>query len=437
MAKKILSIFLLISVLIFSYPTPALAQGSVTEQIINDAGNLMEQANSFFLGSTLYLARNKPVSLETYTSYLAHNFHIPGTPKMVYAADEGGLGYSLLSSGVTLALWTVSRNIAYLVFSVVFVIMGLLIMFRIKTDPKTVASIQNSLPKIIKALILITFSYAIAGLLIDVMYLSVEMILNIFSTVPGMKGGANRVRQYVLGGQPILGLMANNSVTGATNSIVSAVSDSVSSAGQELVTIPGVGWIIGNVAGGIGRVILLFSLFGALFETWKALLAAFTNVILSVVLSPFQLAMDAVPGSDDKLNSWVRGILGNLLAFPAVIVMMYMALAFAISYGQQSASGRTFIPPLLGGNSDPNMLSGLIALGIFFSLPKVVAIVQEAVKAPQFKYGNAWAETIAQSPAVKLGSSVQRTVTGGVEKKVGEKVGDFAGKVGTAILGKI
>jgi hypothetical protein len=52
------------------------------------------------------------------------------------------------------------------------------------------------------------------------------------------------------------------------------------------------------------------------------------------------------------------------------------------------------------------MLSGLIALGIFFSLPKVVAIVQEAVKAPQFKYGNAWAESIwdprkQADPAVK------------------------------------
>ena len=59
------------------------------------------------------------------------------------------------------------RNFAYVLITLLFIIMGLMIMFRVKIDPRTVVSFQSALPKIIMALILVTFSYAIVGLLID------------------------------------------------------------------------------------------------------------------------------------------------------------------------------------------------------------------------------------------------------------------------------
>src|SRR5690606_17169499 len=79
-----------------------------------------------------------------------------------------------------MGIWTAMRNIVYLLFVLIFIILGLGIMFRLQIDPRAVLSIQSQLPRIVIALILVTFSYAIAGFLIDLMYLSLFLIINIF-----------------------------------------------------------------------------------------------------------------------------------------------------------------------------------------------------------------------------------------------------------------
>jgi len=57
--------------------------------------------------------------------------------------------------------------------------MAFMIMFRVRISPQTVITVQSALPKIIFTLILITFSYAIAGFLIDLMY----VVIGIFSFI--------------------------------------------------------------------------------------------------------------------------------------------------------------------------------------------------------------------------------------------------------------
>jgi len=56
-------------------------------------------------------------------------------------------------------------------------------MFRAKINPQTVISVENSLPKIVVALLLITFSFPIAGFLIDLTYISIGIIAVFFSNV--------------------------------------------------------------------------------------------------------------------------------------------------------------------------------------------------------------------------------------------------------------
>lgn len=79
-------------------------------------------------------------------------------PKQAYAQ---GIGFTTLSP--LLPIWKVFRNIAYALLAIIMMVVGFLVMFRKKIDPKTVVTVQNALPKIVVSLILITFSYAIVG----------------------------------------------------------------------------------------------------------------------------------------------------------------------------------------------------------------------------------------------------------------------------------
>lgn len=115
-----------------------------------------------------------PIRTSDYLAYLGGNF---GIAKKAYAQGAGLEGLSPLTK-----LWETFRNVVYLGFVIVFVVIGLAIMLRLKIDPRTVMSIQNQIPKIIIGLILVTFSFAIAGFLIDLMYLSMYLIFNIIAS---------------------------------------------------------------------------------------------------------------------------------------------------------------------------------------------------------------------------------------------------------------
>lgn len=131
-----------------------------------------------------------PASSSDYIHYLSDNF---GITKHTYAAtDIGGSGSSISNSPANvsssigsvglrplLGIWSTFRNISYLFFVLGFIIIGFAIMLRLKIDPRTVMTIQNQIPKIIIGLLLITFSYAIAGIMIDLMYASTYLMFNI------------------------------------------------------------------------------------------------------------------------------------------------------------------------------------------------------------------------------------------------------------------
>lgn len=104
-----------------------------------------------------------PVSTKEYLAYLGRKLNIV---KPAYA--QGGFGFGALNS--LLSLWNAFKNLAYLLFIAIFIITGFSIMFRAKIDPQTIISIQNALPRIVVGLILVTFSYAIAGLMVDLIY---------------------------------------------------------------------------------------------------------------------------------------------------------------------------------------------------------------------------------------------------------------------------
>ncbi len=120
-----------------------------------------------FAGSMIAVLYTPPLHTGDYFSYLAQNF---GIAKPAYAAT----GFEGLSP--LIKIWSAFRNIVYLLFVIVFIIIGVAIMLRLHIDPRTVMTIENQIPKIIIGLVMVTFSFAIAGFLIDMMYVSIYTV---------------------------------------------------------------------------------------------------------------------------------------------------------------------------------------------------------------------------------------------------------------------
>src|SRR3989338_8929354 len=110
--------------------------------------------------------------------YFAQEFQKFNPVQPVYAQGEG---YKALSPVIN--LWRVFRNASYVGFVIVFVIIGFMIMFRAHISPQAVATVQDSIPRIVVALILVTFSYAIAGLMIDIMFLFLNIVITALQNV--------------------------------------------------------------------------------------------------------------------------------------------------------------------------------------------------------------------------------------------------------------
>lgn len=115
-----------------------------------------------------------PASSITYLHYLASNF---GIVKPANAAAGEPTGFTQLEP--IQSMWISVRNVTYLLFVLIFVIIGLGIMLRIKIDPRTVMTLQNQIPRIITCILLITFSYAIVGLMIDLMWTATYAGINV------------------------------------------------------------------------------------------------------------------------------------------------------------------------------------------------------------------------------------------------------------------
>lgn len=382
-------------------------------------------AIGFLTTSMDSMIKTRPVSGFEYVAYMGSQLHVPGAPEQVYAAPGDPIGgRGLYGLTPVLNIWILSRNLAYFLFSIVFVIVGIMIMTRRKIDPKTAASIQNALPKIIFALIIVTFSYAIAGFLIDIMYVALALIVTLMGSLP--EGPVN-VPELLSGS--IFGFVANGyfdvtlsvaqNVAGIVNGILNLSRDAVS------------GSVTGFITGGLAFLIVAVAILVALFRTWLALIGAFANVILAVIFAPLRLTMDALPGQN-QFTAWVKDLLANLLTFPLVTILLAIGAYIASYPGEKTVPG--FAPPLLGAGTTAEVLP-FVGLGILLTIPKALDILRETFKAPGFKYGGAWMESMTAGVAgsrfvggatYKAGSNVPiipGSEAGAPRRSVGQVVG--------------
>ena len=332
------------------------------------------------------LITKPPVSTTEYLADLGKSIGI----KPVYA-QEGQTGQQRLSP--VLPIWKAFRNLAYLIFVIIFVIVGFMIMFRAKINPQTVISIESAIPNLIITLIVITFSYAIVSLMIDFIWVSIYLIIGFLSSsgVIGTGAGKEVIKTSIFGGS-VLDIGTTNVFYGsetAGEGVVYRAAQAVGQTVNELLWGGGAGivksaltqWITGNIVYAIFAIAVLFSLFKLFFQ----LLLSYIGIILAVIFAPLQLLTNAFPGSNSLVN-WLKGLLANILVFPATVLLFLLAAALTgssswgvgegVGYAGQSEGGG--FPLLVVGN--PEALQGLIGLGMIMMAPKVVSMIKEALK---------------------------------------------------------
>lgn len=341
------------------------------------------------MGGMISMLYTPPIHTSDYIKDLAGNFGIVKSAKAQSnnpRCDQATRGFGFCAISPLLPIWSAFRNTVYLLFVVVFIVIGFAIMLRIKIDPRTVMTIQNQIPKIIVGLLLVTFSFAIAGFLIDVMYLSIYLIGTTLALADPKI--APLISQLATSNQPFEAANHVGGAGGGVGGILDIAFWSSFDVGKLVSTLLShlIGGILGKIFGGIlgiiGFLIILIAIIFALFRLWFALISAYIFVLLDIVMAPFWIFAGLIPGSPVGAGLWLRDILSNLSPFPVVITMFVMAKVFMDLF--QSASGKgTFSPPLVGGlNSD--VFANLIGLGFILLTPNVVNMTKAALKAPKF-----------------------------------------------------
>ncbi len=336
--------------------------------------------------------------------YIADVMHTAGIATPAYAQ---GLGFSSLAP--VLETWKVFRTIAYFFYVLIFLAIGFMIMFRQRIGSQTAVTVQQALPKLIVSLITVTFSYAIAGLMIELMYLFMFLILNVFvATTLGqtpLSNDATGGKQFTLQDFgtnsnifTVAGIILNGPTLGSAGqsvgSIVTGVLGLNTSTGNTSNQVDILGSITGLAAAIVFAIALLFALFKLFFE----LLKTYIMIIIMIVTAPVTLMLGALPGSNAFTN-WIKGLFFNLAVFPTVLVVMIMAFLLQTSI---SANGG-FLPPYIGGSGTSGSVAPLLGLGVLLVMPEMV----EKVKAMAPKGG------IFDDLGNKAGAALKKGWSGG------------------------
>jgi hypothetical protein len=301
-------------------------------------------------------------------------------PRQVYAQ---GVGFSGLTP--LLPLWKALRNISYLLLALAMIIIGFMVMLRKKIDPKTVVTVQNALPRIVIALILITFSYAIVGLMIDVMYIIISFIVLIMQT--NLPGTAMASPINYAGGGFLDLLRAVFQKVIYMNPSVSLVDSILTGGTAEQIGTNLWKSLLFNSFGGVGvlfQLILGIAFLVAFIRILFMLLGCYVQVILGVLTGPLQILTDVFPGSEGFSN-WIKNITSNLLVFPITIALLMLGNAL----DQHLQNGRLWVPPMLPQGVDlTGLTEALISLGIILTIPSIAKSAKEAFKTkPLISFG--------------------------------------------------
>ncbi len=416
-------------------------RGKLTKECVDEQTffNLLASAKDSISGKLDESGQVKQEgALQTTSNLIAGLYRVPPASGVYYAYDvlhrlgvtpayAQGVGFTGLQP--ILPIWKAFRNVTYILFTLVFIFMGLAIIFRFKISPQAVITIENALPKIVGALILVTFSYAIAGFMIDLMYVVIGLGIAILKpaidqnlwqgilsgaalgaatggpegavaggaagALPAAASAENVINWGFLSLVPPFALLVvqGGTFTALIGGVIGAALGTI--VGTIAIPIPVIGSLIGGVAGGLGGAkagailgSLIFAIiaFFCLVKLFIALVKAYINVVLKIILGPFQIMLGALPVNFKGIGfgEWLKGLVTELAIFPAVIIVAFLGLI--VSYSAISNNGGMWIAPLIGPpNVGPDtgvsgaIIKVVLGLGFLLTLSSLPDIIRKVM----------------------------------------------------------
>ncbi len=309
-------------------------------------------------------------------------------------------GYNDLQDSGISSLWSTTRNIAYAFYVVIMIIVGFMIMFRNKIGGQMMVTIGNSIPKIIISLVLVTFSFAIIGLIIDIAGVATNIIAAIL--YGDISKGVRITNPWVLFGSIFArsGTSIGMTATG-TLGLAGAVIGIVKVGGLASIAGGPVFWIGAGLFLALLALILVGVILVGAIKLWIVLIKAYMGILINVVTAPLAIMVSAIPGNDAMMWNTFKSALRNALVFP---------LAFAIvnlPYHIQKRGISLTFPNTLSGNPPKN--ESTFISGMLIGIAKIVAIYA-AASAPEIMKG------VIPATASKSGVDVSKSLQEGMAK---------------------
>lgn len=337
--------------------------GDATQYLIINGATLMVGKEALvggqvsgLLGRTMAMTTGilqSPPDIQT-TAYLKRTLgNNIFSPQQAYA--QTGVDY--ISSIVS--IWAIVRNISYSLAAIILVILGFMVMTRQHIDPRTVITFTAALPRIIVSLILITFSYPLAGFIIDLGRVLKSLIDTSFSALNPS------------GLVPIEPFHLMDHFLGA---FVSANPFDVKSwlLGRSNIYIGGTGissTLIALVLSVVALVVVFMIFFTLIFR--------YAGIFIQVIFAPLAFLWGALPGQEDTITGWFKSFAVNVLCFPVIYLMVNLA-----DYIARSSQNMNFsMPAGLGWSTAFQVgatdIGGLVAFGVLVATTKVPAALED------------------------------------------------------------
>lgn len=377
------------------------------------------------IGSLIATPFTNPPALGTY--YVIHTLDEANLIPESYAAE--GLGFAGLAP--FLQIWKKLRDLAFLLIALVMIVSGFMIMFRTKMDPHSAIKLESALPKVIIAMILINFSFAIAGFLVDLMYIITGLIIVTFGPLVSPTLSLSSLLDRYVSPAPfdlinlgignfegtLIGLLKSlwslvydlpHALLGmfgeAIRSILMLLSASILTSmlyykiGRFFLdlstsgSMPGIGLLIVaivmlfliepmfKIAGALPilvlGIIILATVGYVMLQLLLMAFRAYIKILFYVMLAPLLLIMEAMPGSNVFIP-WMQTIFIELMTFPLMIAILLLSGAFrnAISNGQLLS-----LPFITSIN--PDNLGIIVGFGILFMMPELIRTFKEKFSPP-------------------------------------------------------
>lgn len=287
-----------------------------------------------------------------------------------------GIGFSSLSGYIE--IWKVFRNLSFLLLTLFVIAIGFMLMFRVSAGQAEI-KIESALPRIVIVMIIITFSFAIAGFLVDLMYATIALSIGIFKDtgIVNLTGGIlgkydSGFYKYAESGffdiLPLGGRLLGSSFTvgsdlwnmiplvvtqiiaplitlGAivlSKTGVLPVEGFVSSFVDLTILGTGLGGIPYLISNGVWLLLLVFlsnflpgiilgliialTMLIFMFRMMFVFLEAYIKILLYTIFSPVLLLFGVIPGNG-TIAWWIKSLLAELSVFPVFIAISLTSAA--------------------------------------------------------------------------------------------------------------